>query len=84
MAENNYKQVDSNDLMKFLASFRNSMEEKIANTNDKIDGKMEKIEKEITSINDKMENMEVDNMDLRKRMKGAQERMEDRLDKLEK
>ena len=56
MDENNdKKEITTNDLMTFLANFKNSMDEKIKWTNDNIEGKLDKMNIEVENLKGKMD-----------------------------
>ena len=73
-------EVTPRDLMAFMESFRSSMEGELKKTNVKLDARLDIVEKEITKVNDKMENLDKNEAEGRE----ARTRMEERLLRLEK
>ena len=64
--QQNNKKLD--DVMSFLTSFRDSVEQKITATNEKLDGRMDELSNEIKDINARMTNFENEGNEANKRM----------------
>ena len=75
------KQVDANDLMKFLSAFRNSMEEKMVKTNEKLDGRMDEMSNVMKNLSTKVNSIEADNKEVQERMDGRLEKLERAMEK---
>ena len=78
MSEQNDK---LDELMRFLTSFRGSVEEKITRTNEKLDGKLEVLNVEMSNMNVRLTNVETDGEEARKRMDERLRRLENAMKK---
>ena len=71
-----HEEVTTKDLMNFMTLFRDSMEEKIKKTNDKLDDRLNIVEKEINVINVKIDRNEMEGKYVMSRMDARLSRLE--------